>query len=105
VSRARNVRVGHWLKTRRLALAAAPQVRFARRAPTLFGGGLTPPAVWNLGSPNWILALHLPGGPPNGITLSSRRHEVLRGTADTGFLKARGAEAPSHDSSRLPAPA
>jgi len=32
-------------------------------------------------------------GPPNGFTLSSRRHEVLRGTADTGFLRARGGSA------------
>ena len=37
-ARARNVRVGHWLKTRRLALAAAPQARFTRGEPTLFGG-------------------------------------------------------------------
>jgi len=32
-------------------------------------------------------------GPPNELTLSSRRHEVLRGTADTGFKKARGGSA------------
>jgi len=29
----------------------------------------------------------------NESTLSSRRHEVLRGTADTGSLKARGGSA------------
>jgi len=31
-----HVRVGHELKTGRLALAAAPQARFVRGAPTLF---------------------------------------------------------------------
>jgi len=42
---------------------------------------------------------------PNESTLSSRRHEVLRGTADTRFSKSARGFSPSHDSSRLSAPA
>jgi len=33
------------------------------------------------------LTLRRPACRPNGFTLSSRRHEVLRGTADTRFSK------------------